>query len=156
VVLREMETWAGLTAIETREELIVNVAAGEVPPPGVGLTTDTAAVPAVRISAAVKVAVSCVAVTKVVPRFDPLNRTVEPVTNPVPFTVSVKAGPPARAEDGESEETVGEGLEPVGLYLPQLARNTVKNMIEAKYKATLHFTVLSPQSRLHRAHSWFA
>jgi hypothetical protein len=41
----------------------VNVAAVEVPPPGVGLTTVTAAVPAAATSAARMAAVSCVALT---------------------------------------------------------------------------------------------
>ena len=43
--------------------LIVKLAAVEVPPPGAGLTTVTAAVPAVVTSAAVIAALSCVALT---------------------------------------------------------------------------------------------
>ena len=40
-------------------------------------------------------AVNCVALTKVVGRAVPFQRTVEPEVNPEPFTVRVKAAPPA-------------------------------------------------------------
>jgi hypothetical protein len=68
------------------------------------------------------VAVSLVAETNIVLRFDPFHCTVEPAINPVPFTVSVKAAPPANEEVGEREEFVGAGL-PVVQYPPQAARN---------------------------------
>ena len=43
---------------------------------------------------------SCVALPKVVVNAEPFQFTVEPFTNPVPFTVSVKAPLPAMAELG--------------------------------------------------------
>jgi hypothetical protein len=73
--------------------VIVNVAALEVKPPG--LTTVTVAVPALEIRLAATVAVSCVAPPNIVGSGDPFHCTVAPDTNPAPFTVSVKAGPPA-------------------------------------------------------------
>src|SRR5579859_7471163 len=75
--------------------LIANDTEADVPPPGAGLVTITVAVPAVAISAAVMAAVNCVAFTNVVVLPTPLNFTIELGTNPVPFTVKVKAAPPA-------------------------------------------------------------
>jgi hypothetical protein len=82
----------------------------DVPPPGAGLVTVTFSVPAVAMSAGVIAAVTCVALTKVVVLAAPLNFTTEPETNPVPFTVNVKAAPPAVALVGESDVIVGAGL----------------------------------------------
>jgi hypothetical protein len=90
--------------------LIVNDRLPDVPPPGVGLVTVTVAVPAVAISAAVIAAVSWVALTKVVVLAAPLNFTTDVDTKPVPFTVRVKAAPPAVAPVGERELAVGAGL----------------------------------------------
>jgi hypothetical protein len=58
-------------------------------------------VPTVRISVAGIDAVNCVALRKVVERLTPFQRTIEPVTKPVPFTVSVNPSPPALTLDGE-------------------------------------------------------
>ena len=85
--------------------VIVKVRALETAPPG--FCTVTEALPAAAISAAVIAAVSWVALTKVVVRFAPFQRTTEPLTKLLPFTVSVKAGPPAAALLGESEVNVG-------------------------------------------------
>jgi hypothetical protein len=90
--------------------LIVNDRLPDVPPPGAGLVTVTFAVPAVAISAAVMAAVNCVALTNVVVLATPLNFTTDVETNPVPFTVRVKAAPPAVALVGEIEVSVGAGL----------------------------------------------
>ena len=90
--------------------LMVNDRLPDVPPPGAGLVTVTVAVPAVAISAAVMAAVSCVALTNVVVLAAPLNFTTEVDTKPVPFTVRVKAAPPAVALVGEREVAVGAGL----------------------------------------------
>src|SRR6266567_1472271 len=92
------------------EALMVKSALPEVPPPGVGLNTDIWIVPAVAISAAPIDAWSCVALTYVVVRLNPLHFTTEPLTNPVPFTVRVKAPLPAVAEAGDSEVIDGVGL----------------------------------------------
>src|SRR5439155_320716 len=90
--------------------LTVKVCAAEVPPPGVGVTTVTCGVPAAATSAAAMAAVSCVALTKVVVRAAPSQRTVEPLTKLVPVTVSVRAALPADVLVGDSVESVGEGL----------------------------------------------
>src|SRR5438477_80722 len=60
----------------------VNVCAAEVPPPGAGVTTVTCGVPAVARSEAGIAAVSWVALTSVVVRAAPLQRTLEPLTKP--------------------------------------------------------------------------
>ena len=85
--------------------MIVKVRALETAPPG--FSTVTEALPAAAMSAAVIAAVRWVALTKVVVRFAPFQRTTEPLTKLLPFTVSVKAGPPAAALLGESEVNVG-------------------------------------------------
>ena len=57
-------------------------------------------------------AVSCPALTNVVGRLDPLNCTVDPATNPLPFTVSGNAELPARTLAGDKLLMVGVGLLP--------------------------------------------
>lgn len=79
--------------------LMVKVLAGDRIPPGFTTTTGTA--PAVSISEARICAVSWLEFTNVVVRSRPLNRTTAPLTNPEPFTVSVKAGPAAVALEGD-------------------------------------------------------
>ena len=63
--------------------------------------TVTWAIPAVATFAARTVAVSCVEETNVVARLVlPFHLTVELLTKPVPFTVKVNCGDPARHEFG--------------------------------------------------------
>jgi len=95
--------------------LIVNDTALDVPPEP-GFVTVTVAVPAVAISAAVIAAVNCVALTNVVVLAAPLNFTTDADTKPVPFTVRVKAAPPAVALVGEREAAVGAGLLMVNVW----------------------------------------
>ena len=90
--------------------LMLNVNALEVPPPGPPLNTVTDAVPALLMSIAVIAAVTLLAFTNVVVRFDPFHFTLEPEMKFVPFTVSVKAAPPAMALLGERVVAVGTGL----------------------------------------------
>jgi hypothetical protein len=90
--------------------LIVNVRAFDVPPPGAGLNTVTLAVPAFTMSLAGITAVTCVALTYVVVRFDPFQRTTDALTKPDPFTVSVPPAPPAIVLLGESEVRTGTGF----------------------------------------------
>src|SRR6476469_8370236 len=85
--------------------LIVKLRGLEIAPPG--FCTVTEALPAAAMSAAGIAAVSWVALTKVVVRFAPFQLTTEPFTKLLPFTVSVKAGPPAAALLGESVVNVG-------------------------------------------------
>ena len=88
----------------------VKVSALEVPPAGVGVETVTETVPLAAMSAAVICACSWVLDTKVVGRALPFQFTVESEIKFVPFTVSVKAAPPATAELGFMDAAVGEGL----------------------------------------------
>jgi hypothetical protein len=74
----------------------------DVPPPGVGFTTVTDAVPALAISAALIFAVSCDLLTNVVSRGLPFKFTTDPETKPVPFTVRVNAGLPGTTASGTS------------------------------------------------------
>jgi hypothetical protein len=90
--------------------VMVNVTALDVPPPGGGFTTVTEAVPGDATSAAVTVAVSCVDETYVVAKAVPFQRTVEPETKLVPFTVMVNDEHPAGYEFGLSDVMVGTGL----------------------------------------------
>jgi hypothetical protein len=84
-----------MTGLET---LMGNDEAPDDEPPG--FTTVMLALPCVAIRLAVTAAVSCVPLTKVVESAVPFQSTVAPERNPVPLTVSVKAGPPAVAEVG--------------------------------------------------------
>jgi hypothetical protein len=90
--------------------LIVNVCGLDVPPPGLGFTTVTDAVPAVATFAAGTMAVSLVEETNVVTRGEPFQLTVEVETNLVPFTVRVNWADPAVVELGLIEVVVGTGL----------------------------------------------
>jgi hypothetical protein len=74
----------------------------EVPPPVLGLDTVIEAVLAVAMFEAGTVAVNCELLTKVVLRGVPFQSTADPETNPVPFTVSVKLGPPGAVAVGTS------------------------------------------------------
>src|SRR5438105_4311334 len=84
---------------------IVNVLAFETLPSG--FATMTSALPAAAISEAAIEAVSCVALTNVVVRALPFQRTTEPLTKLPPFTVNVKAGLPAVALLGDSDVKLG-------------------------------------------------
>jgi hypothetical protein len=88
----------------------LNVRLEDVPPPGAGENTLTAAVPATATSDAEIAACSCVALMKVVGRADPFQRTLDDEAKPLPLTVKVKAGAPAGTLDGDSDVTDGAGL----------------------------------------------
>ena len=94
--------------------VMVKVSGLEAPPPGAGLVTVTAGLPAVVTSVAWMAAVSCVALTKVVVRATPLKLTTAPLTKLDPLTVRVKAPEPAVVVDGRSEVMAGTGLEAAG------------------------------------------
>ena len=97
-------TGTGLPAVTMKDRAL------EVPPPGAGVTTVTWAVPAATRSLAGMAALSWVALTNVVVRLLPFQRTVEADTKPLPVTVRVKAGPPCKAVLGASVESTGTGL----------------------------------------------
>jgi hypothetical protein len=92
------------------EAVMVKVSELEVPPPGVGVKTLTAAEPALARSDVVMVARSWLALTNVVVRLPPFQRTTEPFTNPLPLTVSVSVALPAEALVGDRLVATGTGL----------------------------------------------
>ena len=105
-------------------EFTVKPALLEVPPPGDGLNTVTWAVPADVMSAALIAAWSCPPLIYVVDRFAPFQFTTDPLINPLPFTVSVKAAVPAVAKAGDNEVIDGTGLgacHPRTVMLPPVA-----------------------------------
>src|SRR2546423_14966378 len=91
---------------------IVNGSAADVPPPGVGEKTLTCAIPTDATSAAPIAACSCVALTNVVGRLVPFQRTTDEATKPAPLTVSMNAALPTDIEPGERPLTFGSGLGP--------------------------------------------
>ncbi len=67
---------------------IVNVAAGETPPPGVGFATVTCAIPALATSSAVIDTASCnVSLLNTVGRADPFQKAVRNALRPGDFAV---------------------------------------------------------------------
>jgi hypothetical protein len=91
--LSESVTGTGLfTAID---------ADADAPPPGAGLTAATLIVPGDARSAVVRIAVSCVPLTKVVCRAIPSICTVVAATKPVPLMATEADAEPAGNEDGE-------------------------------------------------------
>ena len=90
--------------------VVVNVSAFEVPPPGPGFTTVTGALPWVTMSLAGIAAVTWPAFTNVVVRAAPFQWTLEVPTKLLPFTVSVKAAPPAAVLVGASDVRAGTGF----------------------------------------------
>ncbi len=88
----------------------VRVAALGVPPPGVGLKTVMVRCPTLRMSLLGTWAVTCVGLTNVVGRGEPLTCTTDPLINPDPLTVKVKLPPRASTGFGEMLEIEGTGL----------------------------------------------
>jgi hypothetical protein len=83
----------------------------EVPPPGAGLVTVTASVPAEAMLAAGMTAVNCAELTNVVAGADPPKLTIEAATKFAPLIVIVKAAPPDTLLFGEIVVIVGVGLD---------------------------------------------
>src|SRR5206468_2222014 len=90
--------------------VMANVTEFDVPPPGDGLKTVTAALPGPAMSPAGIEAVSWLAPAKVVGRSAPFQRTTDVEMKLLPFTVSVKAAPPAVAEVGLMVVIAGTGF----------------------------------------------
>src|SRR5688572_15605662 len=82
------------------------------PPPGAGVKTETEAVPAEAMSAAVMVALNSVALTNAVARAAPFHSTTETGRKADPVTVKANPCPPARTVEGESEVSTGAGFSP--------------------------------------------
>jgi len=91
--------------------VIVKSTMFDVPPPGVGVNTLTGTEPASAMSTELIPARSWVALTNVVARLTPFQRTTDDPTKPLPFTVSVKLEPCAAALEGERLATTGTGLD---------------------------------------------
>jgi hypothetical protein len=108
----------------------VKESALEIPPPGAGFVTVTWAVPAVAISAAAIVAVSCVVLTNVVKCALPFQLTIDLGRKFVPFTVRVNAAPAAVELIGEREVTVGAGLDVPPLLSLHPASQTTANRLQ--------------------------
>ena len=121
------------------------LSAGEVPPPGDGLTMVTVAMPAVAMSLAGMAAVSCALLTKVVVRPAPFHHTLDVLTNPLPLIVSVNAAPPAVAAFGLKLAMAGAGLlivkvRPFEVPPPGAALTTVTVAVPALAKSVRGLT----------------
>lgn len=90
--------------------VIVKVCAVLVPPPGNGVKTVTATVPAEMILVAGTTAVNCVGLIKVVTRAAPFQLITEPLIKSVPVTVNVNAVLPAIVVFGLIAVSTGGGL----------------------------------------------
>jgi hypothetical protein len=102
-----MVSAGGLTVTTTGT---ASVSALEVPPPGAGVVTATARLPAFANCAAVKVAVNCVALPYVVASAVPPNSTTDCEQKPVPVTVRVVFPLPALIVAGEMAPSTGAGF----------------------------------------------
>jgi hypothetical protein len=89
---------------------IIKPAAPELPPPGLGFTTEIWAVPEAAKSAAVTVTCNWVELTNVVGRLLWFHSTVDPCTNPLPVIVTVVDEAPTVALEGDIELIDGIGL----------------------------------------------
>lgn len=95
-----------------------------VPPPGLGLNTVIAAVPALATSARAIAAERVVAETYVVGRDEPLTRTTEADVKPAPDTLSVNAAEPAGTDDGDRLVIDGTGFDEPTVIVPLVARRS--------------------------------
>ena len=90
--------------------LILIVTELDRPPPGAGLKTVILAVPGLAKSDAGICAVNCVALTNIVGRLAPFQRTTELATKFVPVRVKVTPGAPTNTGLGVMLVNVGTGL----------------------------------------------
>lgn len=97
-------TLLGLRLLRVGPETTAKFMLFEVTPPD-RTVTETALGLAIRFAGTE--AVSCVALTIVVASAVPFHWTTAPDANPVPFTVRVKAAPPAEVVFGLNEVTAG-------------------------------------------------
>jgi hypothetical protein len=101
----------------------LRVAAVDVPPPGAAFTAVIARVPAADTSAAVRDALTCVELVKVVVRDAPFTSITVVGTNPVPVTVTTAETAPVDSLVGYIDVTVGAGLSTsnlIGVAVPLL------------------------------------
>jgi hypothetical protein len=102
----------------------VRFTAFEVPPPGLGVTTVTAKVPALASCAAGITAINCIALPKVVARGVPASCTTDCGVKLAPVTVRVVSGLPASSAVGEIALRVGAGLTTVTAAVPTRVGST--------------------------------
>jgi hypothetical protein len=97
-------------AVDVVGDVIENVELPLIPPPGVGVETDTVAVPTLATNVAETEAVNCVALTYVVVSDVPFHKIVEPFIKLLPVTVNVNAALPATLVLGLIELKTGIGF----------------------------------------------
>ena len=102
------DVWLRLVIAGGGAGLMVNETAFDTLLPG--LTAVIVTVPGWAISVAGTLAVTCPLVTKVVVSAVVFHSMVVPVLNPLPFTVSENAAPPAVADAGDNDEIAGGAL----------------------------------------------
>ena len=100
--------------------MMLKLAVFEVPPPGDGLKTVTAALPGLERSLVGIEAVIWVALTNTVARSAPFQRTTDAAMKPLPLTVRTNAEPPATADVGLMLLRVGAGFAAMMLKLAAL------------------------------------
>ena len=96
-------TFTGRIVIVEEEEVT------PLPPFPTGSVTEMSIIPCLAMSCAEMLMASCVLLRNVVSRCAPLKFTVVPFKKFKPFTINVKAGPPATTIDGLKEEIAGGG-----------------------------------------------
>ena len=111
--------------------LTASVRVVEVPPPGEGLKTVMARLPAVATSEDGMAAVNFVALTNVVVRAEPLTCTAEPETKLLPLTVRVNPELPTRILLGDRLESDGTALLTVNVTSPLVPTEGVTTVIES-------------------------
>jgi hypothetical protein len=109
---------AGVVDDPVDDAVMVKLVVAEVPPPGAGVITLIATMRGVVKSAAEMPARSCVALTNVVGRSVPSQRTLEVGTKLLPVTVSVSPPVPAAAVVGDRLLATGVGALMEKLKLP--------------------------------------
>src|SRR3990172_5450272 len=110
----------------------VNLSVFDSPPSGTSLNTVTRPGSGMSRSAEKMSAVSCVALPNVVVRSSPFQRTTDVGMNPLPLTVSVKAGSSAVAVSGESDVMSGTGLVALEVMVTLTLSETAKAFILAR------------------------
>src|SRR5258705_8158744 len=121
--------------------------ASDVPPPGAGFETVIRTDRAVARSDAKIAAVNLAGLTNVVTRALPFQFTMEPWTNPAPFTVSVNPRAPGRATLGTTGLLMnGTGLVCAARRVQNTAKRTVKIIVFPKARMNASRSVASQPS----------
>ena len=154
----------GLIAVRTGGRLltiivvIVKVSEPLVPPPGAGVKTVIAAVPAVAMLAAETTVVNCDELLKLVVSATPFHCMTDPLTKLLPVTVSVKLADPATTLVGDIDTDTGTGLlvvppppvPPVLSDLLQELNNNKNRMKDSSLLVVISLVVYAGRCRKHR------